>query len=82
VLAVGEAADELRELVVDRGAASRLARPLSQGTVGPRQRHRPQMPAADAEGGEVDAVLDADAEEHAGLLVGARQSALRALPGR
>ena len=82
VLAVREVADELGKLVVDRRPLGGRARPFAERLVTPRQRHRAQVAGADAERREVDAVLDADAEEHAGLLVGARQPALGPLPGR
>src|SRR5439155_5889526 len=47
-----------------------------------RQQHGSQMAALDAEDREVDVVLDAQAEEEPGLLIGAGQAELRSLAGR
>ena len=63
-------------------ARSAAARARSRSALVLAQRHGPQVAAADAERREIDAVLDADAEEHARLLIGARQPSLRAFPGR
>ena len=77
LLAVGEVADELGKLVVDRDAAGRLARVLAHVRVAVRQ-NRAKMAAAHSDDREVDVVLDGQAAEEARLLVGAREAHLRA----
>ena len=54
VLAVGERADELAELVRDRDSAGRLARALADRPLAPREQHRAQPAALDADDREVD----------------------------
>ncbi len=82
VLAVREVADELGKLVVDRRPPRGSAGLLAERAVLPRQADRAKVAVADAEDGEVDAVLDAQAEEHPRLLVRAGEPEPRALAGR
>ena len=78
LLAVGEVADELGKLVVDRDAARpSRARARASRVVAVRQ-HRAKVPAAHADDREVDVVLDGQAAEEARLLVGAREPHLGA----
>ena len=77
LLAVGEVADELGKLVVDRDAAGAARARLAHLGVA-REQDRTKVPAPHADDREVDVVLDGQAAEEARLLVGAGEAHARA----
>ena len=79
VLAMGEVPHELVELVVDRNPAGGRPCPTAKLPVPLRKRDRTEVATTYPERREVDAVLDGEPEEHARLLVRARETELRAL---
>ncbi len=66
---------------VDGDLAGGEASALADLPLPPRQQHRPEAAALDADDREVDAVLDGETEELPGLLVGAREAELDARAG-
>ena len=65
VLPVRERADELAQLRVDRAPPGRLTSALADLVVLVRHDHGPEVAPLDAEDGQVDVVLDAQAEKEA-----------------
>ena len=77
---MGDRAHEAVDLRIEADGARQLARALAHLTVERPLARQAQVPAARAEHGEVEVVLDAEAEEQTGLLVGAPHPQPRA-PG-
>src|SRR3954449_1146725 len=69
LLAVGDRSHEARDLALEAHQARQLAGALAHLAVERLPARQAQVPAARAEHGEVEVVLDAEAEEEAGLLV-------------
>ena len=82
VLAVGEGAHELSQLVGDRDLARRFPRLLADLAVLLRQEDRTKAAAADADDRQVDAVLDGETGEEPRLLVRAGEAELGSVARR
>ena len=76
MLAVGQAADGLTELLGDRHLARGDARPLSRLAVTTREDDGAEPPALHSHDRQVDAVLDGQPVEEPRLLVGSREPEL------
>ena len=81
LLAVGDRAHEASRSGLEADDARQLARALAHLAVERLLARQAQVPAARAEHGEVEVVLDAEAEEEAGLLVRAPHAQPRAARG-
>src|SRR5439155_2777168 len=82
LLPVRERADELACLRAERDARRELAGPPAQPAVDPRPVDGSKMAAVHAERGEVEVVLDREAEEEPRRLVGAGDAEPRAASRR
>ena len=79
VLAVREIPDELVQLALDRDAPGGFACLLAHLPVA-WEADRSETATCGSENGEVDRVLDRDAEQHAGLLIRPGEAGTRAVP--